>query len=77
MKEELSVYYDKEGDFLEVRIGGPTIAYFKDLGKDIFERIDEKTGEVRGISIVNFKKRIESLEPIKVSLERKAKLVAA
>ena len=77
MKDELNIYYDKEGDFLEVRIGKPTIAYFKDLGNDIFERVDEKTGEARGISIVNFKKRIENLKPIKVSLERKEKLTAA
>jgi len=76
MKEELSIYYDKDGDFLEVRVGKPTIAYFKDLGGDIFERIDEKTGEIRGISIVNFKKRMENLRPIKVSLIKKERLTA-
>lgn len=75
--KELSIYYDKEGDFLEIRIGKPTVAYFKDLGNDIFERVDEKTGEVRGISIVNFRKRIENLKPIKVSLQKKEELTAA
>lgn len=77
MKEELSIYYDKEGDFLEVRIGKPTIAYFKDLGNDVFERIDEKSSEVRGISIANFKKRIENLKPIRVFLQREERLTAA
>ena len=47
MNKNLSIYYDKEGDLLEIRIGKPTIGYFKDLGNDIFERIDEKTGEMR------------------------------
>lgn len=75
--KELSIYYDKEGDFLEVRIGKPTIAYFKDLGNDIFERVDEKTGEVRGISIANFRKRIENLKPIRVSLQKREELTAA
>lgn len=74
---ELSIYYDKEGDFLEVRIGKPTISYFKDLGNDIFERIDEKTGEVRGVSIANFKRRIENLKPIKISLQMNERLTAA
>ncbi|MBI2507579.1 DUF2283 domain-containing protein [Candidatus Woesearchaeota archaeon] len=75
--KELSIYYDKEGDFLEVRIGKPTIAYFKDLGNDIFERVDERTGEVNGISIVNFRKRIENLKPIRASLQKKKELIAA
>ena len=76
MKKTLSVYYDKEGDLLEIRMGKPTISYFKDVGNDVFERIDEKTGEIRGFSIANFKKRTENLQPIEVALPAEVKLVA-
>ena len=68
MKKELSVYYDEKGDLLEIRIGKPTVGYFKDLGNDIFQRIDEKTGDIRGFSILNFKKRTEKLKPVEVFL---------
>lgn len=74
MKEDLSVYYDEEGDLLEIRIGKPTIAYMKNLGNDIFQRVDEKSGEIKGISILNFKKRSEKLKPIEVSLPFKLKI---
>lgn len=76
MTQELSVYYDEEGDLLEIRIGKPTIAYMKDLGNDIFERVDDKTGEIKGFSILNFKKRTEKLKPIEVSLPLKLKISA-
>jgi len=59
MKQRTKVYYDEEGDILEVIIGKPTISYMKDLGNEIFERIDEKTGKIKGFLIVGFKKRCE------------------
>ena len=75
MKKNLSVYYDKEGDLLEIRIGKPTIGYFKDLGNDVFERIDDKTGEIRGFSILNFKKRAEKAENINIPLPSNLQMV--
>ena len=71
MKDKININYDEFGDILEIRIGEPTISYMKDLGKDIFERIDEKTGELKGFVIVNFKKRSKnSIEiPVSVNLE--------
>ena len=76
MSEELSVYYDEEGDLLEIRVGKPTIAHMKNLGNDVFQRVDEKTGEIRGFSILNFKKRTDKLKPIEVSLPLKLKISA-
>ena len=76
MNKNLSVYYDGEGDLLEIRIGKPTSSYFKDLGNDIFERIDEKTGEIRGFSILNFKKRTEKQASINIPLPSKMELVS-
>jgi len=56
-KDKMHVHYDKEGDVLEIRIGKPTVGYLKDLGEDVFEKIDQKTREINGFVIVNFKKR--------------------
>ena len=71
MKGELSVYYDREGDFLEIRIGKPTKGHFRDLGDDIFERVDEKTGKIRGFAIFNFKKRTKKSQPISLPIKLK------
>ena len=51
MKNNLRVHYDQEADFFEVGIGKPVKGYFKDLGEDIFERREEKTGTPRPASI--------------------------
>ena len=45
MKNKLNIYYDQEGDFLEIRIGKPTESIYEDIGDDIFQRIDNKTKE--------------------------------
>ncbi|MBI2498746.1 DUF2283 domain-containing protein [Candidatus Woesearchaeota archaeon] len=76
MKDNLNVHYDEEGDFLEIRIGKPTEAYFEDLGDDLFKRIDEKTREIRGFAIFNFKKRTEKLKDISVNLPVKIQLTS-
>lgn len=57
MKSNLTIHWDKEGDFLELRFGKPTPAYYKDVGDDIFERRDEETEEIKGYAIFNFQKR--------------------
>ena len=67
---------DEESDLLEIRVGKPTPAYMKDIGNDMFKRIDEKTGKMRGVSILNFKKRTEKLKPVEISLPLLQELVA-
>ena len=56
-KGKLDVYYDEEGDYLEIVIGKPTPCTMESIGNDIFQRIENKTGKVKGFAIVNFKKR--------------------
>lgn len=70
----MNIYYDEEGDFLEINIGKYTEGYFRDMGKGISERIDEKTGKVTGIAILDFKKRTENLKELKISLPVKIEL---
>ena len=59
MKTELNIYYDEEGDFLEINIGGYTESYFKEIDFYVAERIDEKTKEKTGIAIISFKELIK------------------
>lgn len=61
------VYYDEEGDYLEIRIGDPTENYGENISNDITIFKDEKTNEVVGIGILNFKKKT-SLNNLEIDL---------
>ena len=74
MSNELNLYYDEEGDFLELNIGDYTEGYFKNLGDGVFERIDKKTNKVTGIAIHWFRKRTQGLKDIKLTLPIKIQL---
>ncbi len=68
MKGKLSVYYDEEGDFLELHVGKYTKGYFRDIGDGIAECVDEQTGKVTGIAILGFKERTQGQKELQVSL---------
>ena len=71
MKDNMNIYYDEEGYFLEIGMGKSTEGYFKNRGKGVFERVDVKTNKVIGIAIMGFKKRTGKLKSIEVSLPLK------
>jgi hypothetical protein len=68
MKGKLHIYYDEEGDFLEINVGNNAKGDFKNLGEGIFERVDGKTKQVTGVAIHGFKKRTEGLKDVNISL---------
>ncbi len=68
MKGPMNVYYDEDGDFLEISIGKPTKCYAEEVKPGIFLRKDEKTNDVRSIGIVSFKKRSKDMKDIKLDL---------
>ena len=74
MSNELNIYYDEEGDFLELNIGDYTEGSFKNLGDGIFERIDKKTKKITGIVIHGFRKRTQGPKDVKLSLPIKVQL---
>lgn len=77
MKEKkMYIHYDSEADYLEIRFGRPTPAYYKDLGDDLFERRDEKTNEVRGFAVFNFQKR-KGKQPQDIELPLPAEIVSS
>lgn len=64
----MNIYYDEEGDFLEISIGKPTKCYSEEVQPGIFLRKDEKTKEVKSIGIISFKKRSKDMKDIKLDL---------
>lgn len=67
--EKLKIWYDEEGDILEIGYGEQK-GYMKDIGDDLWERIEED-GKVAGILILGFKKRAKAK---KVEVETPLKL---
>lgn len=57
----LSVWFDEEGDFLEVTRDHEK-GFFKDLGNGIFERVDEE-GNTVGFAVLNVTTRKEHEPP--------------
>ena len=71
MNGNLHIYYDQEGDFLEINLGNFPASYIRDIDEGIFERIDEKTGKVVGIGVLSFKKRTANQKDIDLKLPLK------
>jgi len=57
------IYYDEEGNFLEITFGIPPEKEYADEPEEgVFITKDEITNEVKGIGILAFKKRPHLLE---------------
>jgi uncharacterized protein YuzE len=63
----MHIYYDPEGDYLEIRFGESTESYYEKIGQDTFVRIDERTGKKVGYAIFNVRK-INDLKSIDVEI---------
>ncbi len=63
----MNIYYDEEGDYLEITMGDIDNCYFDNIDKGIFQIVDKSTKEVKGIAIFSFKARTKNLEEIKLS----------
>ncbi len=59
------VYYDKEGDFLEVSFGEPAKeGATEEIEQGIFITKDTETGKITDVGILDFKKRVDALTRI-------------
>ena len=72
----MSIYYDEEGDYLEIFIEGQSPTYGEDLGDDITLFKKEGSNEVVGVGILNFKERAKSLNNINLNLPFKVNFSA-
>ena len=68
MRGKLSIYYDEEGDYLELFTNVKRPSYGEDLASGITIFKDEETEEVIGIGILNFKKKTNELSQIELNL---------
>lgn len=70
MEKEISVWYDKEGDYLEV-IFEQKAGFFKETENDaVMEKIDEK-GNIIGFSILKVSAQKEH-KPLSINLKTHA-----
>ena len=68
--EGLKVWYDEEGDYLEISISKKK-GVFVDDGHGVFKRIDPKTKKVIGFGVINFKKKLRKNKHINLPINVK------
>jgi uncharacterized protein YuzE len=68
MKGKMRFYYDEEADYLEIFAGEPRENYGEDVSKGVTLFKDEKTGEIIGIGVFNFRAKARDLKDIMVDL---------
>ncbi|MDP2644461.1 MAG: DUF2283 domain-containing protein [Desulfobacterales bacterium] len=69
MGEEIKVWYDQEGDYLEV-IFERKKGFFRETENDaVMEKVDEN-GDILGFSILNIS-ALKGQQPLSVALHRK------
>ena len=56
MAKKIRFSYDKNGDVLDISLGGPRVAISSEVEDDIFVRVDPKSHEIVGFSVLNFEK---------------------
>jgi len=74
--KEIKIAYDDEGDILDISIGDPEKAIYKEVENDLFLRVNPASGEVVGFSILNFRKWFKDAKDIK-TLPIKAELAVS
>ena len=60
--KKMIIYYDEEGDYLEITLKKSKDTYFNELKKDCAQIIDQKSGEIVGYAVFNFRKRKNSID---------------
>lgn len=68
MKGNMRIYYDEEGDYLEIFIGDSRPNYGEDIASGVTVFKDEETDEIIGVGILNFRKKSKSLKDIELHL---------
>ena len=66
MEERLRFSFNKESDILDISVGRPKKAISREIDGDFFIRVDPKTNEIVGFSILNFEKWFKSQKEGKI-----------
>lgn len=67
-EKALRVWFDPEGDMLEIGQTKPEKGFFRDAGDDIFVRVD-LDGNVTGFAILNATKRMTKIREVKLPVK--------
>jgi len=82
MEKELTIWWDRKNDFLELSIGKPVKGFFIPLKDDVLLRVNARTKKPVGIMFINFSKNFKNKSrrmklPIKLDLKLVKKKVFA
>jgi len=54
MEKTIMFFYDKNNDIMDISIGKPKVAISEEVDDDIVVRLDPKSREILGFTIINF-----------------------
>ena len=63
MRNEVQFHYDREADVLYLSVGKPQKAKTIEIGEDFVLRLHPKSGQVVGMTIINFSKHFPQQRP--------------
>ena len=61
MRKEVQFHYDREADVLYLSVGKPQKSKTMEIGEDFVLRLHPKSGQVVGMTIINFAKHFPQL----------------
>lgn len=64
----MNIYYDEEGDYLDIFIGKSRPNYGEEVSDGVTVFKDEETDEIIGVGILGFRKRAKKLNEIELTL---------
>jgi uncharacterized protein YuzE len=66
MRKEIQFHYDREADVLYLSVGKPQRAKTVEMGEDFILRLHPKTGQVVGITIIDFSRHFPQLKAAQI-----------
>ncbi len=63
MRKEVEFHYDRQADVLYLSLGKPQRAKTIEMGEDFLLRLHPRTGEVVGMTIIDFTRHFPQLKP--------------
>lgn len=71
-RQTYGIYYDEEGDFLEITFGEPPeVEYTDEIEEGVFITRDEESDEVYSVGVLSFKERAQVLKRILLKFNKK------
>lgn len=77
MGNKVQFHYDREADVLYLSVGKPQRAKTIEIGEDFVLRLHSKSGQVVGVTIINFSKHFPQLRPGRYDLPTNGSFNAA